>query len=993
MSSNHRYNSIIKCNTNNIRGSMYNKTKRCLKSFMAMLLAFISAFSAIPQNIFASETSTTGSEPHSPYSAVETFTARIYGEEVKISSDGIAIINIAGFDEPIEVEVPRYIFLDGEAISIDDDRIENISPVLMSDLASSLNSPSAFADGPGDGEESVVDMPSIGFIASVRSSLPSNPVVGQIGQEYTHPAYVTMNGRSVSSIRYVVTINGVSYESFCADPNLPGPENSNAVYELAGVGSDAFRTVLRYGFPTNPALTEGLSGEDRSWNAYITRVAIAYVSRPNATWGGLTGVTGIVVNERVAGVGGAEAKANSPAITVNDEVSDSLFGFEELSPPFHLGHSRRTNCLRNPFRFVWVLGTPAGTRLYVDGSHVATAPANPTDIFTVNNPEEEFLAASSFHFVMPSGSEGLTARVDLVGINNQYSGRVFVMQNPSSPDSWQDIVFYVPEVLAHAEYTWDYEPSQEFGRLRITKRSAANGSTLAGAVFRITGPNGFDVTRTTLSNGMIELTHLAAGSYSITELSPPPNYRLSEPVTQTVTIAQGSDTWVTVNFVNPRNNDGGDGGTAPPPTIQSNTSVLIEKVDALSRENIPNASHPGSGALIRLQGMSSMTIVAGDGQSVTFNNAGVNLSQILTANANIAPSGIPGVTSTVGDGWWHLEGLPYGFYSVFEERAPDGFSLLPQHTSSSFWLHPPDVTIGLNVVETQVVIPWGDVLAILENLVGANTPAMDLQDVLNIMTSALGAVELVVIPVYDIGQSPHVNSVHKIFENYPFSEVVVYKRDRITNQGLADAQFRIEGFFVEGNAPQIIDMVGTTDDNGRLVFTGLPAGGYTITEVMPPPGYLLDQPNFQHVNVSWGQIDGHPTRPAPSLLFQNTPMSALEVLKIDGITGVPLSGAIFELVDPTTGEFWQVTSGVNGIATFGVATYDSTASSIGSLGNMLRPNHAFLLREIQAPLGYVLTEGMREVVLSPSADNRITWHNYRNPGLTIIKQDVRPDRA
>ena len=80
-----------------------------------------------------------------------------------------------------------------------------------------------------------------------------------------------------------------------------------------------------------------------------------------------------------------------------------------------------------------------------------------------------------------------------------------------------------------------------------------------------------------------------------------------------------------------------------------------------------------------------MTIVAGDGQSVTFNNTGVNLSQVLTASAQIAPPNIPGVTSTVGDGWWRLEGLPYGFYSVVEERAPDGFSLLPQHTAYSFW--------------------------------------------------------------------------------------------------------------------------------------------------------------------------------------------------------------------------------------------------------------------------------------------------------------------
>jgi len=240
--------------------------------------------------------------------------------------------------------------------------------------------------------------------------------------------------------------------------NIPGPETNAAIYELTGVDGSKFRTVLRYGWPINPALTdESLSVDDRSWNIYMTRIAVTYIGNPNATWGNLVGVTRSAVDNRISGANGAAAKANSPAISVNGEIDDSEVGIAPQSPSFALGHSRRTNCRRNPFRFEWAQNTPAGTRLYVDGSYIATAPTNPTNNFTVN-PGGGFVTATEFHFVMPAGSQGQTARVNLVGINNQYAGRVFVMQNPNDTVNWQDLIFYIPEVLASASYTWDYEP-------------------------------------------------------------------------------------------------------------------------------------------------------------------------------------------------------------------------------------------------------------------------------------------------------------------------------------------------------------------------------------------------------------------------------------------------------------------------------------------------------------------------------------------------------
>ena len=165
---------------------LQNRIKSKFKPFLAMFLAFLSAFGTVPLNVLANETTP---EPE-PVIIAEPFYARIDGEAVLVSADGIAIVQVEGFSEPVEIEVPRYIYLDGERIPVNDDRIENIALVVtpFAPLAAGL-------------QVQTEASPSVGFIVSVSGALPSNPVVGQIGQDYTHPAYVTMNSNVVSSRR------------------------------------------------------------------------------------------------------------------------------------------------------------------------------------------------------------------------------------------------------------------------------------------------------------------------------------------------------------------------------------------------------------------------------------------------------------------------------------------------------------------------------------------------------------------------------------------------------------------------------------------------------------------------------------------------------------------------------------------------------------------------------------------------------------------------
>ncbi|MGN5455767.1 MAG: SpaA isopeptide-forming pilin-related protein [Candidatus Kurthia intestinigallinarum] len=74
-----------------------------------------------------------------------------------------------------------------------------------------------------------------------------------------------------------------------------------------------------------------------------------------------------------------------------------------------------------------------------------------------------------------------------------------------------------------------------------------NNVALAGAAFHITGPNGYDETKTSNNMGQIELNELAVGEYTVTETKAPAGYELvATPFKLNVTV-QGTTTQTVVN--------------------------------------------------------------------------------------------------------------------------------------------------------------------------------------------------------------------------------------------------------------------------------------------------------------------------------------------------------------------------------------------------------------------------------------------------------------
>jgi hypothetical protein len=70
--------------------------------------------------------------------------------------------------------------------------------------------------------------------SAFAGSMPEVSGISGVSGDFERDPSVTMNGTRVSAQRYTVSINGVSYEAYCTDPGIRGPENAGAVYELSG---------------------------------------------------------------------------------------------------------------------------------------------------------------------------------------------------------------------------------------------------------------------------------------------------------------------------------------------------------------------------------------------------------------------------------------------------------------------------------------------------------------------------------------------------------------------------------------------------------------------------------------------------------------------------------------------------------------------------------------------------------------------------------------
>lgn len=156
--------------------------------------------------------------------------------------------------------------------------------------------------------------------------------------------------------------------------------------------------------------------------------------------------------------------------------------------------------------------------------------------------------------------------------------------------------------------------------------------------------------------------------------------------------------------------------------------------------------------------------------------------------------------------------------------------------------------------------------------------------------------------------------------------------------------FRLSG---TADCGQPVDEYAKTDETGLAVFEDIPIGSnYTLAEVAVPERYVEVAP--QNVRIAWNEV----TR---QTVENRLVRGSIRGIKVDE-SEKPLSGAVFGLFAEGTTEFLEN-------AAFAVAE----SSEDGSFSFENIPYGVWLVRELEAPAGYVLSGEIFEV--------RITGNN------------------
>ena len=497
--------------------------------------------------------------------------------------------------------------------------------------------------------------------------------------------------------------------------------------------------------------------------------------------------------------------------------------------------------------------------------------------------------------------------------------------------------YYGPRKLVTGEPAPDQPEQPTGGTGKITLKKTAGGTTtgLAGARFSIYFNGQIVGSDVTDGNGEIHIENAATGLWSFVETSAPDGYCVDPtPKSVYVDVTEG-DREYTVAAVNYEKPD-----------------MKITKRDAMSGK-------PIAGTVFSVK-----SVTGSYSTSVT----------------------------TGTDGSATLSAIPAGVYVVREESVPEPY--IVSNTEQTVALRPgktSEVTFvdyekpGLEIIKKNIANgePIEGVTYRIEQIDG------------NFSTSAttdnhgrifLDSVPVGTFKVTEINVPNHVilcpipqevalkagETSTVTFFNALKPSLEIRKVDSVTGDPIKGAKFQIWYGSNHTDTGELNDL-GTyfSDASGKIILPEIKDGWYKVTELEPASGYAIKEPATQECFISGGE--------SKVLTFENTPLSAIIIRKVDSESGQPLEGAWFRI------RYLGGTSGTGGTV---IGEYRT--SNNGTIVVTGLKAGTYVCEEISAPDGYVITDATETVYLSGKDQDviTVTFGNDKMGSLLIVKKDA-----
>lgn len=605
---------------------------------------------------------------------------------------------------------------------------------------------------------------------------------------------------------------------------------------------------------------------------------------------------------------------------------------------------------------------PEGYQIDNPGPYTVTLPMNGQKTVTVTATDTPITTSSGSirkvdKDIPTMGLAGATIRITGIDNNFKYEGQTvaggaltdvpwdtmpvgsYIAEEIGAPEG-----YILPSPHEKKEFYWDkksdvtlvFENDSKV-KVQLLKKDESN-NPLPGCLFTVIKNGQTLFSAVTDAAGTITVPNVTEGTYWFVEKDAPEGYVInSEPVTAYVSAAdiQGNKT-VTVEATNHRK-----------------PGLEIVKIDSVTKEPVANCT---------------FDIRSIDG----------TYHETLT---------------TDGAGRIFLENMTPGSYEVKETAVPKGYNLNPEKQTVELTAGGTFTLTFENVPKTDFTLfkhdsnnhPIAGVTFEISKKGGQSlghftTDGQGKLTVPNLEPGIYVAVETDCPDDYILDKTPHefqvnagVTNVGIDVVNLKKPEITVKKVDSIVGGGVEGAKFEIfyAGTGGTGSPAGTYESLGTkyTDANGIIHLDHLKEGWYRFTEVEAPEGYQLDEPSTQEIYLK-GDDNAE-------LTFKDTPLSAIIVMKKDGVNGKALPGATFQL------RYLGGTSGTGGTVIGEKVTDQNGVCSWTGL-----KAGTYIVEEVKPAPGYNIVEGPKTVYISGKAQDVITVSFDNSPDGTLLIKKV-----